>query len=253
MNNFLSWKGSPTVAYYLRKNSLCKEPWHLKWKPVCASTETELSRWLNEKPYLEGQSRAVLAARQVYGTGQGRRIWCSPIGGVWLSAVIPIKPYQKSTGLFTFAVAVAIAKKLKERCIPVRIKWPNDLMVDNRKLAGLLPKIIFRGSKSRLARVGVGLNVFNKVPKEGISLQELFGQSNMSTAFWSAEVLIALSETISLLESPDSLVQEVEKMLWSTTFTDPETSLLWDVDGIDSNGSLKVRRGNEYKTLSRWD
>ena len=61
-------------------------PWRLRYLPLCASTERDLSRCLQQgaQPPL-----AVVARRQRYGVGQHGRQWQSPAGGLWLSAAIP--------------------------------------------------------------------------------------------------------------------------------------------------------------------
>ena len=61
-------------------------PWRLRYLPLCASTEWDLSRCLQQgvQPPL-----AVVARRQRYGVGQHGRQWQSPAGGLWLSAAIP--------------------------------------------------------------------------------------------------------------------------------------------------------------------
>ena len=144
--------------------------WNLRWLPVCSSTETCLAEWLQDAPDLV-RPRAVVAGRQRRGIGQRGRPWQSPTGGVWLSAAMPW-PGQSATaaGLLGLAVALELANRLERPGVPVRIKWPNDLLVDGRKLAGLLPRLVHRGNRLRMVRCGVGLNVCNNVPAGGIAL-----------------------------------------------------------------------------------
>ena len=87
MKKVQSFRGAAGVAYKWRVKSFGKRPWNLRWKPVCASTERDLSEWLKEKPLKSHFPRAVIAARQTAGVGQRGRIWQAPIGGVWISAV----------------------------------------------------------------------------------------------------------------------------------------------------------------------
>ena len=82
---------------------------------------------------------------------------------------------ENNSQLYGLAVALALVERIERIGINVNIKWPNDLLVDGQKLAGILPRLLFRGGKLRLLRVGVGLNVFNNVPKEGISLKQIIG------------------------------------------------------------------------------
>ena len=150
-----SYRGAAAIAHLLRTKPGFSRPWKLRWKPVCASTENDLSDWLMEKPFEDELPRALIAARQTHSTGQRGRIWQSPLGGVWISAAIPLSG-QKSAGLLGLAVAVAMAQRLERYSVPVQIKWPNDLMIGDRKLAGFLPRLVYRGKILRFGRIGLG-------------------------------------------------------------------------------------------------
>ena len=153
-------------------------PWRLRYLALCASTERELSRCLQQgaEPPL-----AVVARRQRYGVGQHGRHWQSPAGGLWLSAAIP---WQKP-------LSAALAEHLPRRMVaslaaelvpwsagaspPLTIKSPNDLMVGQRKLAGVLSSVIWRGTQPRLLRFGIGLNGRHPIAPPGITLEQWLG------------------------------------------------------------------------------
>ena len=165
-------------------------PWRLRGVPVCASTETVLDRWLAGDQDLAGDEplpapRAVIARRQRHGHGQRGRPWSSPAGGVWLSAALPWPPEPGTAASVGLAVAVGLCLRLETKRLPVRIKWPNDLVLTGGagaqpqggrggsgplKLAGLLPRLRLRGGTCRWARIGVGLNVANRVPPGAVAL-----------------------------------------------------------------------------------
>ena len=86
------------------------------------------------------------------------------------------------------------------------IKWPNDLIVGSRKLAGVLPKLVFRGHQVRLARIGVGLNVRNPVPRGGIALRELLPPGRCRLRFWQLNALLALERASVLAADPQRVV-----------------------------------------------
>ncbi len=245
------YSSAPLVAKYLKLKS-SKKDWQLRWSPVCASTEIDLSKWIDEKPFIVNQPRAFLASRQSNGRGQYGRTWDSPYGGVWLSAAIPFNKKKETTELFGLAVAVALSKRLKRYSIHTHIKWPNDLIVNDRKLAGFLPRVIIRGQMVKFARIGIGLNVVNRVPKGATSLREITGKKNISISLFSAEVLIALENAIKLLEDNSTLCQQAEKLLWSKQITEPESEKVWLIEGFNSNGSLRLKRGQETKSMFRW-
>ncbi len=253
MPNISSFRGASRVAYHLQSQVKCNKSWNLRWKPICASTEIDLSRWLFSQPLITGQLRAVISARQNHGKGQYKRIWNSSKGGVWMSAAFPGDEFlSKSTELFGLSIAVALAERIEKKGEKLKIKWPNDLMARDRKLGGILPRLVFRGNNLRLARVGIGLNVDNRVPLGAISLAELFGRCFVSNNKWAAEVLLALENAMNLCSNEKYLCDEVERRLWAEKIIDNKTGLNWNIEGISIKGGLKLSRAKEKKTLYRW-
>tara|TARA_Y100001968_G_scaffold292816_2_gene298315 strand:- start:4966 stop:5727 length:762 start_codon:yes stop_codon:yes gene_type:complete len=246
-------RGAGSVAKYCYQRSIRNTPWKLRWAPVCSSTEINLSKWLDSNPVLGSQPRAFIAGRQKHGKGQRGRLWKSPQGGVWLSAALPIYGSKNSVGLFGLAVALSVAERLEAKQIPVKIKWPNDLLVFDQKLAGFLPRLIYRGESLKFARVGIGMNIRNKVPPGGISLAEILGTKNCYPAEWTAEVLLALEKVINLLENNESIYLEAEKRLWDNKVIDPKSGELLDIEGLDIRGALKLRKGNKTIIWNRWE
>ncbi len=247
-----SWTGAAAVARLWRGKSCGARPWQLRWQPVCASTELMLSAWLKQQPFSAQQPRALFADRQTHGRGQRGRVWQAPIGGVWISAALPWFDAQCSAGIFGVAVAVALAERLERRGVPVSIKWPNDLMVGDRKLAGLLPRLVHRGSHLRLARIGLGLNVCNRVPREGIALDELLRSGQCQPQVWMAEVLCALDRTMDLAGRADWVCAEAERRFWTKQVRDPKGGELWDVIGLGLDGSLLLSQGSRTMRWTRW-
>ncbi len=245
-------KGAGGLVHLLRRTPSVKQSWQLRWKPVCASTEIELTNWLKQNPLKGSTPRAFLAARQNHGTGQQGREWHSPVGGVWISAALPMSQSAKSPGLLGLAVAVSLAQRLERFKIPVQIKWPNDLLVGGRKLAGFLPRLIHRGEILRLGRIGLGLNVCNNVPRGAISLAEILEPRNCTQRFWSVEVIHALDRAIELIEDGDYVCFEAERILWSRTINDPLTGDKFIIEGLNNQGALKLRQGGHKIIWNRW-
>ena len=176
MNNQKLFRGVGGIYRYHKLKQPSLRSWILIWKPICASTEIELSNWIAEKPVERDRPKAIFATSQKYGKGQFGRDWHSPKGGVWVSAAINSEDSKTNhSQLFGLAVALAMVERFERLGVDVKIKWPNDLLVEGKKLAGILPRLFSRGGELRLLRVGVGLNVFNYVPKEGISLKQIVG------------------------------------------------------------------------------
>ena len=251
MNNQKLRTGVGLISKYHKSNHPTNRSWRLIFRPVCASTEIELTNWIAEKPVKKNQPKAIFASCQRFGQGQAGRIWHAPKGGVWVSAAIKRGgPYENNPQLYGLAVALAIVERIERIGVKVNIKWPNDLLVDGQKLAGILPRLFFRGKKLRLLRVGVGLNVFNNVPREGISLKQITGKKKMNINFWSSEVLLAIEKSLDFLEDKNFICSQVEDRLWSKKYIDKETGKKWDIKGIDSIGRLIIFREDENRVLS---
>lgn len=146
-----------------------------------ASTNSSLWRLIDQGA---GPGTAVIAAQQQVGRGQWGRTWCSPPGGLYLSLAVITHGNTVAIGTnseitatqaaqLTFASAWGIATTLRNQGIPIRLKWPNDLLVQRRKLGGILTETRLHQGKVHTAVVGVGLNWSNPVPASGINLQTI--------------------------------------------------------------------------------
>src|SRR6188768_3771909 len=80
---------------------------------------------------------AVRADCQTAGRGRFQRAWVSNRGGLWLSAVVPIIDKSPQARLLPLAAGLAVSEALRVlHQISVRLRWPNDILVGPRKLAG---------------------------------------------------------------------------------------------------------------------
>jgi BirA family biotin operon repressor/biotin-[acetyl-CoA-carboxylase] ligase len=88
----------------------------------------------------EGAQHGTLVVSEVQTGGRGRlgRRWGSPAGGLWMSLVLRPGISTAVAARTTQAAAVGVAKALRGLGVEARIKWPNDLLVDGRKICGIL-------------------------------------------------------------------------------------------------------------------
>jgi BirA family biotin operon repressor/biotin-[acetyl-CoA-carboxylase] ligase len=118
-----------------------------------------------------GVGNVVIATQQTAGRGQWGRQWTSPTGGLYLSVAIAPNLAANASYQLTLATAWGIADQLRRCGISVGIKWPNDLVLDGRKLGGILTETKVNQGKITQAVIGVGINWSNPVPETGINLQ----------------------------------------------------------------------------------
>jgi BirA family biotin operon repressor/biotin-[acetyl-CoA-carboxylase] ligase len=102
----------------------------------------------------------VVAAEQTAGRGRLQRPWLSPKGaGLYFSIVFRPQFEQSSWPLLTLMAAVAVHDALLEACaLETDIKWPNDILVHDKKLSGILAEIVETPS-GRAVVVGIGINL----------------------------------------------------------------------------------------------
>lgn len=143
----------------------------------------------------------VVAWRQTAGRGRLGRRWADTREeGVALSIVTPAGPPERLALAFAVGVAGAVERLLDR---PVGIKWPNDIVVERRKLAGILIE-----QSGALAVAGIGLNVSQTTwPKElaevAVSLAQLGAQVDRLDA------IVAVLESLSTaLRQPDDVLVE---------------------------------------------
>jgi len=231
-------------------------PWQLRCLSLCGSTEHELSRWLERQPPADvlEQPRLVVARRQRCGHGQRGRRWESPAGGVWLSAAMPWPADPQAAAAPALAVALALAEALAERGAPVRLKWPNDLLLltpqGPRKLAGLLPGLRLRGATVRWARIGIGLNGRNPVPAGAANLRGQARLHHGEPLFLTALVLLALERAMALAAEPAQVRRRAEALLEPTPPLWLEEAW-WQPLGLACDGGLRLGHPDGHERILR--
>jgi BirA family biotin operon repressor/biotin-[acetyl-CoA-carboxylase] ligase len=102
----------------------------------------------------------IVADEQTAGRGRLQRQWVSPKGaGLYFSIVLRPQVEQSAWPLLTVMAAVAVNDALRESCgLETDIKWPNDVMADDRKLCGILAETV-ETNLGRAVVVGIGINL----------------------------------------------------------------------------------------------
>ena len=100
----------------------------------------------------------VLADAQTGGRGRLDRAWSSPSGGVWLSILSRPQVPPAQAPAYTLGAAAATARAVREAGVDASIKWPNDVLVGDRKLAGILTEMEGEADRVSWLVVGIGIN-----------------------------------------------------------------------------------------------
>lgn len=145
----------------------------------CESTQT-VARQLAQKG--EGDMTVVVADIQTKGVGRQGKTWASSEGGLWMSVVLKRDIPVENVSFLALSVGIEIHKALKEIGIETTIKYPNDILAEisgeTKKLCGILCQSTICGGNLEHVVVGVGMNVQNAVPPEGISLHQIVGRKH---------------------------------------------------------------------------
>jgi BirA family biotin operon repressor/biotin-[acetyl-CoA-carboxylase] ligase len=128
--------------------------------PTIDSTNTECKR----RSLTENEGLVVLSEEQTAGKGQLGRDWVSSKGkGVWMSLLLkPDLPPDKIPPLTLVAAAsicTALEAESREFSLQVAVKWPNDILLEGKKAAGILTEMQAGAGKVQSVIVGIGLNV----------------------------------------------------------------------------------------------
>lgn len=105
------------------------------------------------------EGTVVLAAEQTGGRGRLGRAWSSPPGGVYLSAVLrpPLAPADISP--LALVAGIGLARAFAALGVVTALKWPNDVYLDGRKLAGILLEMSGEAERVEWVVIGCGINV----------------------------------------------------------------------------------------------
>jgi len=107
------------------------------------------------------EGTTVVAEHQTQGRGRHGRSFVSPAGvGIYVSLLVRPQGDPQRLPQLTLAVAVATAEALAEySALPVRLKWPNDVEISGKKVAGILCEAVLHPVASPLVIIGIGINV----------------------------------------------------------------------------------------------
>ena len=123
------------------------------------STNTEAKRLLDKGEAIEGL--VITADLQTQGRGQYGRVWESEVGLNIMMSIVVSPLFIKVADQFALNIlsSLAVADVVDEHCKGVKVKWPNDIYVQNKKIAGILIQNYIQGDRIKHSIVGIGLNV----------------------------------------------------------------------------------------------
>lgn len=129
--------------------------------PSTMDTAIELAR--------QGCPAYTVVVADIQGKGRGRlqRQWSSTKGGLYFTIIIRPEVPMMQASLFNLAAAVDMARVLRDTLgVAASVKWPNDILVDDKKVCGILSQLDSEGGNINSMAIGIGLNVNNVPPAD---------------------------------------------------------------------------------------
>ncbi|SDY98281.1 biotin--[acetyl-CoA-carboxylase] ligase [Thermoactinomyces sp. DSM 45892] len=241
---------APEEIYpHLQTNRFGRE---IQYQNQTPSTQLIAHQWAKEGAQ---EGAIVVAEEQIDGKGRLGRVWHSPPRtGVWMSLILRPPIALQNAYHLTILTSVGIKRGIERVTgLDIQIKWPNDLLIDGKKVCGVLTEI--RGEQDRIhyAIIGIGMNVNTKkqdFPKEILDIAtslsiELGGDIHRATLI--AAVLEELEECYEryLQEGFQVIQQEWErgayKMDQLITVRTPQGNHTGILKGLYDTGALKLQ------------
>ena len=157
------------IGYKLTSNSDALLPWEitsgLKTKIIghqvyyFDSLDSTQNQALKMADNTSNNGTVIVAAQQTGGRGRSGRKWVSPKGGIWFSVILQPKFDISITTLFPIASALALSNAIEKTFkISPELKWPNDLTIKGKKIAGMLVDVSLESNRIENMVLGVGIN-----------------------------------------------------------------------------------------------
>ncbi|MDO5825605.1 MAG: biotin--[acetyl-CoA-carboxylase] ligase [Methanosphaera sp. rholeuAM130] len=106
------------------------------------------------------EGTVIVAEQQTAGRSRSKNDWASPEGGIWMTLVVKPEVTLLEASKLTIVTGVAIAKTLHDHFnIHAGIKWPNDIMIGNKKVCGILTEAVTDYDELKAVLIGIGIDV----------------------------------------------------------------------------------------------
>lgn len=173
---------------------------------VHVSSTQEIAKELATQGAVEGT--VIIAETQGVGRGRLGRRWFSPAGGIWMSLLLSPKRSVQEMQVLNLLAALAVSRSMEKACgLEARIKWPNDVLIQGRKVAGILSEAFAKGGIVSNVVLGIGINA--NVDAELFPIDLRSSATSLSATLGNFVDRVTLVQ--SLLEELETLYEEFER------------------------------------------
>ncbi|OGO24281.1 MAG: biotin--[acetyl-CoA-carboxylase] ligase [Chloroflexi bacterium RBG_16_50_9] len=198
------------------------------------------------------EGTVIIAGEQLEGRGRVKRAWLSPPGNIALSVIL----YPPVTCLpyLVMLASIAVARSIEAvAALKPQIKWPNDILINGKKVCGILLESQVRKDRVIYAIAGIGINVslraadFPEIQLTATSLNEELGRK-ISRLALIRQLLVEMERLYLSLPESEAIYHEWESRLITlgkrVSVTSSYNMLEGIAESVDRNGALMLRQDN---------
>ncbi|MGA9297249.1 MAG: biotin--[acetyl-CoA-carboxylase] ligase, partial [Nitrososphaeraceae archaeon] len=256
-----------------RKLQKCLQTTHIgkkvMWFKNMSSTQEFAKCFISNNGISNANGYVIISDSQQKGSGRFGNRWVSPKGGIWLSMILSSTLHPSRIILFSYCASVAVSEAI-DRCtgIQSKLKWPNDILIEGKKVSGILVDASLDSESIEHIVIGIGVNANVKVaqierklasskhPYPITSLQEQLGRSCDKVGLIKC-ILQRFDEHYSRIETDNTYpildkwkkraVPIISKSVQISSGTDQYSGM---VVNLEEDGSLVVmREGNRLEKI----
>ena len=193
----------------------------------------------------------ISAERQSSGRGRLGRSFFSPNGGLYMSVVLDPEKIKCGLGFCTAAAALAVKEALRAVCkIETELKWVNDLLVNGKKICGILTEAKTENGKISRVVVGIGINLANQdfpddIKHKAASINYSGDKTDLIVNIVKSLQKYIETENAEITETYSASLSSIGKHVEVTDYSRPDTKLHGTVVGVDNNCFLRLKTDSE--------
>lgn len=208
---------------------------------ILDSTQDEIFRFAENGA---ASGTIVIADSQTSGRGRNQRRWISPEGGLYFSLLLREEEISKDACMIPLITGIALHDALRKMGIETQIKWPNDIVALDKKLAGILCE-----KKNKVFGIGIGINLTSAPLESSISVSQLYIPGIPIPE--KREIVSMFTECFreKLNEDEDTILKKINLVLYGINREACYESRNVMILGIAENGGLKIKMQDKIFVL----
>lgn len=194
-----------------------KYPW-LVYLSHVNSTNNYAMEYISDEVAQHGM--VIAAEKQLQPKAQREKIWKNEDEDIKMSLILKAPFEADKIFVFSMLIALAVQYVLEEnlpKSADVKIKWPNDIYINERKSTGILIENNFSDGKWNWAVVGIGQNVKSKIDfheLNAIGLEDILKEQELDPFWWMQEIRNAILNFLHIYKNPENIITAYNALLF---------------------------------------